>query len=1172
MNWQYSLLSIPLFIASGISLVVAYVAWQRRESPGARALLYLMAAIALWTLTSGMEKLVYEISEKIFWSKIQYFGIASTPLFFMLFAFRYSQQDHWLTRPNLILLWIIPVTTIIMAVTNEHHLLLWNDFSLNPENTNLLIYHYGPWFWFIVAYGYLCVIVALGVLIWLIPRFDISQRRQIIGMILAGMIPWIGNIIYLLGWIPVPGFDVTPFSFAISELVLAMSMFSFQLFNLTPIARSRLVDTMQDVVIVIDQNCKIADINPAALILLNKAGEEVKGELAQDTLSIWPRLAHSFKEDFQSPTVQRVIQDINNRWYDCRISPLRDKSNQTTGWLVVLRDITSQRQAETEIRRLATVIEQATETIVITDLQGNITYVNPYFETSTGYSVEEALGANPNILKSGIQDESFYKNLWTTISNGETWEGNFINRRKDGSFYHEAATIFPIKNREGELTSYAAVKRDITDQVKAEDEIQKFSDQLAVLHQIGILLSLTETSDEICRLAIELGRDELGFDRLGLWIVDQKNSDYLKGTYGIDESGKLRSETEQRLYIPSDKMYGLLTYGKSRVFYHESFEIRNDRGETVGSGEVAATGLWVGNKMIGYLITDNLLSKEKIHQRFVNVLSLYGQTLTNLLSRKQIEQEIRMHAQQQELLNEITQIAIGHDKIDDMFQFLADRLGELLEADGCYITSWDEDEQKTTPVTAYGPFQDTYKSIADPQPGEPTLTETVLKSGEVLIVENVHDTPFLSKRLATKFPAISNIVLPLIANQQKFGAALIAFDKPRNFTQEEIKLSQQAAHQISLAILKAKLFTEAEARAKEAEDLREESEIIRKASAAIVSTLNQDEVIELILEQLNEVVEYDSASVLLNREDEMEIVGGRGFPNSKEIIGIRFPLIGTPNAIVLEQKGPYILDNAPEVFEAFRHHPHFPIKSWMGIPIIVKDEIIGMLALDSHTDGRFDIKDARLASIFADQVAIALENARLFEETQRLAIRDSLTNLYNRRYFMELAAKQFEYARRYQHPFSVIMMDIDNFKKVNDTFGHMIGDQVLQTVAKLCQTSLRSSDLIGRYGGEEFVITLPETPIQKPSQVTNKGKPSPPFVEPGISVADRLRKRIEQEIFHFEKSDLSLTISLGIAEMDPSCPTVEKLIDNADLALLKAKQRGRNQVVTWIFEESPNQS
>ena len=1164
MNWVYSPLSLPLFIATGISIVVAYVAWRRRESPGAKTLLNLMIAVALWSLTSGMESLVATVSEKTFWAKIEYFGITSSPLFYMLFAFRYSQRDHWLKRTNMILLWIIPVVTIIMAFTNDYHRLLWSDFSRIPENTALLIYHYGPWFWFNAVYGYLCVIVGLGVFIWLMPRSDFSQRRQIIGMIIAGIIPWIGNIVYLLGLVPISGFDITPFSFAISGLVLGLSLFSFRLFDLAPIARSRLVDTMQDAVIVIDQRRRIADINPAALFLLEKPIDMVVGQPAQEGLSIWPRLAHSFKEGIDSPTVQRVIQDIENHWYDCRIAPLRDKKEQVTGWLVVLRDITKQRQAENEIKQLATVVEQARETIVITDLDGKITYANPFFETITGYSIEEALGANPNLLKSGYQDDSFYKELWITISTGKTWEGNFINRRKDGSFYHEAATIFPVKTRDGEITNYAAVKRDITKQVTAEEEIRLLSEQLSTLHEISIRLSLAETRDEICKLAIDLGHKELGFDRLGLWIIDPKDPEYLKGSYGIDETGNLRLEAEQRLHIPSDKMYGLLSYGKSRVFYHENQEIRDDHGETVGLGEVAATGLWIGHEMIGYLVTDNLLSKKKIPQRLVNILSLYGQILGNLLSQKQIEDAIRVHAQQQELLNEITQEAIQSTRFEGMLQVLADRMGKLLDADGCYVTLWNEEQQKAIPFAAYGPLREEYITMEDPQTGEPTLTAQVLRTGELLIIEDFSNTPYLSERLIEKFPTRSCITLPLIANEQKLGAALIAFNTKHHFTQDEIDLSRQASRQIALAVLKAQLLDEAEKRVKE-------SETLRKASAAIVATLDQGEAVERILEELNWVVPYDSASVLLRRDDQMEIVGGRGFPDSGEVIGISFPLIGTPNAIVVEQGKPYIIGDAPERYDAFKKPPHNHIRGWMGIPLFVKGEIIGMLALDSRKPDSFNNDHARLASLFADQVAIALENSRLFEETQRLAIHDSLTGLYNRRYFMELATKQFEHARRYQHPLTVIMLDIDHFKKVNDTFGHQVGDQVLQTVAKLCKNGLRSSDLIGRYGGEEFVITLPETPIQKPPDTIRQQKSLPPVLEPGISVSERLRKSIEPKIFHLEKTDISVTISLGLAEMGPSCSTVENLIDQADLAMLEAKHRGRNQIVTWPFEKISEQ-
>ncbi len=126
-----------------------------------------------------------------------------------------------------------------------------------------------------------------------------------------------------------------------------------------------------------------------------------------------------------------------------------------------------------EQRRLTAVLEQATETFIITDLAGNIVYTNPYFEISSGYSVAEAMGQNPNMVQSGQHDIAFYQELWNTISTGDTWHGIFINKHKDGHLYHEETSVFPIKNAAGEIINYATVKRDITERVRTEEQLRQ---------------------------------------------------------------------------------------------------------------------------------------------------------------------------------------------------------------------------------------------------------------------------------------------------------------------------------------------------------------------------------------------------------------------------------------------------------------------------------------------------------------------------------------------------------------------------------------------------------------------------------------------------------------------------------------------------------------------------
>ena len=310
---------------------------------------------------------------------------------------------------------------------------------------------------------------------------------------------------------------------------------------------------------------------------------------------------------------------------------------------------------------------------------------------------------------------------------------------------------------------------------------------------------------------------------------------------------------------------------------------------------------------------------------------------------------------------------------------------------------------------------------------------------------------------------------------------------------------------------------------------------------------------------MNQVVPYDSGAVLLptNQNREVTIVGARGFKH--EIVGLGFPLDeNTPSKVVFETCKPYIIHDVQEHYKDFRHPPYDHIHGWMGIPLIIQDHIIGMLTLDSNTPGRFNAKHARLAQAFADQVAIALENARLFEETRRLATVDSLTGIYNRGYFMKLAQQEFQRAARYHKPLSLIMFDIDHFKEVNDTYGHLIGDQVLKAIVQRSLENLRAVDIMGRYGGEEFVVLLPETPLTR--QVTLQEQ-QPETIQPARMVAERLRQAFSQSPLKINARAHALTISLGITEYHPNDTNIEDIINRADQALLKAKTQGRNQVV-----------
>ncbi|MEJ5310051.1 MAG: PAS domain S-box protein [Anaerolineae bacterium] len=361
-------------------------------------------------------------------------------------------------------------------------------------------------------------------------------------------------------------------------------------------------------------------------------------------------------------------------------------------------------------------------------------------------------------------------------------------------------------------------------------------------------------------------------------------------------------------------------------------------------------------------------------------------------------------------LNEVTYIALETSDLRAMLQVLADRLGELFHADGCYMTLWDEATQSVIPTAAYGHLRDSYPKEEPTvttlsEPHEWTMTESVLLAGHPLVAEDVFNTPYLSPRIAANYPTRSMIGLPLIAGSRKLGAALIGYNTPHVFSPDEIARAEQTARQISLAVEKSLLLGESQS-------LWHEAETLRAAALALTSALDHDEVMDRILAQLQQVVPYDTASVQLLREDPdtgkewLEIVGGRGFTNWEQILGIRFDphTLDNPNYAVIRSRAPFIVDDGPAVYEGFRQPPHVEagIRSWLGAPMFVGDRLIGMISLDKTEPGFYTQAHARLAEAFAAQAAIAIENARLYQAQRDHAEQLQAQNLEMRKLTLAL--------------------------------------------------------------------------------------------------------------------------------------------------------------------------
>lgn len=325
------------------------------------------------------------------------------------------------------------------------------------------------------------------------------------------------------------------------------------------------------------------------------------------------------------------------------------------------------------------------------------------------------------------------------------------------------------------------------------------------------------------------------------------------------------------------------------------------------------------------------------------------------------------------------------------------------------------------------------------------------------------------------------------------------------------------------------------------------SETLRQLNRNLTSTLEPREVLKRLLESLSQTVSYDSAIATLktNNGFEVFIKRGRTFWNGKhdwynesyenELIS---EIVVTGLPILIKD----INKNFSNIGSYLKEHSE-NVRSILGVPIIYKKELFGVVLLKSDKANAFNTKEENLVFTFTEQAAIAIKNAYLFSEVKQLAITDELTGLYNRRHFFELAEYEFRHAKQYNHPLSLMVIDLDNFKKVNDNYGHATGDEVLKFVANQCREALWETDIHGRYGGEEFLALLPGV------------------INP-MDAAELLRQSIENQPIPTPKyGDMFITISIGVAMMKEDDSDIESIFERADAAMYQAKQKNKNCVV-----------
>jgi PAS domain S-box-containing protein len=478
-----------------ISAIVASIAWRRRSIRGGRPLALMMVGVTEWALMAALEAATAGLPARILLSKLEYVGSNSATVFLLIFALEYARHDRWLTPRNIALLWVVPILNMGLAATNEWHGLVWTGFSPGPAGSNLLIYHHGPGFWFVMASVYVYLSVAALVLVRTALRPSALHRRQGTALLLASVAPWVGSAMYMLNMSPIPGLDIVPLSFMFTGLVLIWGIFHTHLLDLVPVARDTLIEHMSDGVLVLDAYDCIVDANPSARQLLARDESSLIGQPVGQVLETWPDIALQAGRG-QASEVILGKSKTEPRFMDVRVSRVFDRKNVYVGHLVVLRDITELKRAEAALQglnatlearvaartadaqaekdKVETILRSVGDAIILADLEMRIQYVNRAFTTLTGYSADETLGRPVAAAGVGVAPEQVLESIASALSQGQLWQGEVEGQSKDGRTFDAALTVAPVYGAGGQIEGCVSSLRDISRQRELERARTRF--------------------------------------------------------------------------------------------------------------------------------------------------------------------------------------------------------------------------------------------------------------------------------------------------------------------------------------------------------------------------------------------------------------------------------------------------------------------------------------------------------------------------------------------------------------------------------------------------------------------------------------------------------------------------------------------------------------------------
>ena len=626
-------------------------------------------------------------------------------------------------------------------------------------------------------------------------------------------------------------------------------------------------------------------------------------------------------------------------------------------------------QMQGELASLAAIVKQTTETVIITDPDGEIVYVNPQFETDTGYRAEEVIGKNPRLLKSGSHTAEFYSGLWDTIQAGKNWRGVIKNRRKDGSLYDKESDIFPVRGPDDELIYYADVSRDVTDRLRNNLALEQRVKELTVLHAVAKANAEAVNEDGLIEKITQIIGETLYSDHFGvLLLVDNDSGLQPHPSYhGISEADK------STVYPLDAGVAGHVArtgqprrvsdVTKEPLYFNVTPNMRSELCIPIRSG----------NRTIGLI---NAESAER------NAFTEFDEQLMTTLADQMATgiEKVRLFEESQQQTRELiamNALALETTSVLDMnllLYRLYEEIQELIPAETFLVTLFNETKQEIHIALAMEDNEIVEEMIDLVLPmANGGLSGHVVKTQEPLLIHDLlHDTVPVPPKHGSR-PARSWLGVPLAARGSIIGAISLQSFTPNFFSRNQLRLVESLAAQVAIALDNAKLF-EAE------QDRRRELQAMATISSALREAENRGEMLPMILQKVEQFSQAEGTALWMlaprNQEFLCELSSGAWHSCS----GLRRE-VDKEFKTALDQGVPLQVERNSQDWPEGQAELFAGLDAILHIPLISEDQHLGILCVGRSRP--FEEGEIRVLSAIANISSNAIRRASLHDETEQ---------------------------------------------------------------------------------------------------------------------------------------------------------------------------------------------